>query len=318
MCFKKSKKIQYFRRLFLFLMSFTMVIVLSCTNKITKQISNDPHTINPNNVPVVNITNFSNALKCMDILLKENCNKDIFIYAEDIPNKSGIPGISESAKEMLISTIATMAQESKKLKFVAFDKEMPLLNQLYTKAVSKKFKLPEYFIRGAITQVEKDIEKMGNDFGISASQIASLDSGKTDSMSVIALDMSIGEVSTMQILPGVTSHNVISIYNKDKAYGVIGALIGKGDFSYSLSFRKREGMSAAIRTLIEMGTVELIGKLLKSQGKNMHFEKCLSPESCNDIITNNHSNPKFKNTEKMVEHLINVMRPYQKRKLCAM
>lgn len=257
--------------------ALSFLFLTSCA-PVNQKVATHPKVINPKSKPVINVTSFSEGLSCMDTLMAAELDMNILIIAEDIPNKSGIKGLAESGKEMLISTISTMASKSGRLRFVSIDAELPIINQLFTayqkNKPSKQFKLPDYFIRGAISQVEKGASRAGKDISAEVAGIVAGGVGKTKSMSVIALDMNIGELGTMQIVPGVTSHNVIAVFNKDEAMDIMGGYIGFGNLGYSMEFNESEGMSAAMRNLIELGSIELVGKLL-----NLPYQQCIDPNS---------------------------------------
>ena len=74
--------------------------------------------VTPRTAPVRTITNFDEALRCMDNLFLAQGKKDIYITSAGIPDATGqIAG----TKEMLITAIAKMSARSGAFCFVDFD-----------------------------------------------------------------------------------------------------------------------------------------------------------------------------------------------------
>lgn len=243
------------------------------------EVARDPLVVNPKARPVRNVSGFSEAMKCMDAMIGAYVDRDVLLIAEDIPNKSGVTGLAVSGKEMLISAISEISATSKRIRFVAYDpKETPVVVEIFAhqnkdKKEATAFRFPAFFIRGAITQVEKKVSSGGRDIGVGVPGIARIGGSKVETLSVVALDMNVGDQKTLQILPGVNSRNVLSVFKKGEAFEAMAGIISKVEVDYAMEFEQQEGMSAAIRSLIDLGTVEIVGKLL-----NLPYDDCLAPE----------------------------------------
>jgi hypothetical protein len=94
-------------------------------------------------------------------------------------------------------------------------------------------------------------------------------------VSVVSIDLNIGKLVTRQILPGISASNSIAVVQSGKGADV-GGLIGKAGLSLSVSLDKSEGFHQAVRNLIELSTIEILGKLTK-----VPYWQCLSIESTN-------------------------------------
>jgi hypothetical protein len=105
--------------------------------------------------------------------------------------------------------------------------------------------------------------------------VADLGLSKDQVVSVVAVDLNVGNVQTRQIYPGVSSTNSIAVRRSGKAVDAGGTIKGFGSTSTSPTTRAR-GLSQAVRTLIELGAVEVTGKLLQ-----VPYWRCLEIEQTN-------------------------------------
>src|SRR5262245_18660711 len=72
----------------------------------------------PETAPVRTITNFSNALTCMDNLFLMYGVRDLVIISEDLKDET--KKVSAGTKDMLISSISNMTKRSKAVRLVAY------------------------------------------------------------------------------------------------------------------------------------------------------------------------------------------------------
>lgn len=222
-------------------------------------------------------TSFSGALRCMDDLLLAYGKKDIVITSAGLPDATG--KISVGTKEMLISAIAKMSIKSKAFKFIDYETKDSDLATLFNdlKSVGSTNIIPSYYIRGAITQLDDnalDSQKGFSialpflDFGISKDQVQSL----------VSVDMSVVESTTRAVLAETSSSNTMIITRAGRS-NEGGGKIGKAGLSINMSLNKSEGAGAAVRALVELGTVETIGRLTKTP-----YWKCLDIDGTNPSI----------------------------------
>jgi hypothetical protein len=80
---------------------------------------------------------------------------------------------------------------------------------------------------------------------------------------MLALDLSVLATSDMGVLPGVTSRNSVIILKQGKGFDG-DAAYHKFGINYSMNLARAEGQSQALRGLVELAAVELIGKLTKT------------------------------------------------------
>lgn len=224
------------------------------------------------------VTNFTPALRCMDDLLLAYGKKDIVITTAGIPDSTG--KVMTGTKEMLISAASKMSIKSKALTFIDYDTERSDLLALFQDiqaAGAFNHKLPNYYIRGAVTQLDEnaiDAQASGGialpflDFGVSKGQVSS----------VVSIDMNIGETTSRMILPGVNASNSLVITRSDSGKDM-GGKIGKVGFAFNMSLNRAEGLGSGVRALIELGMIELVGKLTGTP-----YWKCLQVDKTNPVM----------------------------------
>ena len=224
------------------------------------------------------VTNFTPALRCMDDLMLAYGKKDIVITTAGIPDSTG--KVMAGTKEMLISAASRMSIKSKALSFIDYDTERNDLLALFQDmqaAGAFQHKLPNYYIRGAITQLDEnaiDSQRGGGialpwlDIGMSKDQVSS----------VVSMDMNIGETTTRMIMPGMNASNSLVVTRAGDSKEA-GGKIGKVGFSFNMSLNKAEGLGSGVRALVELGMIEVIGKLT-----NVPYWKCLQIEKTNPLM----------------------------------
>lgn len=224
------------------------------------------------------VSNFTPALRCMDDLLLAYGKRDIVITTAGIPDSTG--KVQTGTKEMLISAASKMSIKSRALTFIDYDTERNDLLALFQDiqaAGAFNHKLPNYYIRGAITQLDEnaiDAQAGGGlalpflDVGVSKDQVSS----------IVAMDLNIGETTTRMILPGVNASNSLVISRAGKSAD-LGGKIGKAGFAFNMSLNKSEGLGAGVRALVELGMIELVGKLTGTP-----YWKCLEIDKTNPVM----------------------------------
>lgn len=236
--------------------------------------------------PVRNITSFSNALSCMDNLFISHGIRSVFVTSAGIPDATG--EISTGSREMLISAISRMSVRSNAFRYIDYDPTQFDIHQLHQLVDSSgQFLAPNYYIRGAITQLDEGVigssqgiglsfsgADVGADFGVNRDQVVSL----------VTLDMNVAHFKSRQILPGMSANNSLAVVRTGRATDA-GGRIKKAGFFFNVSLNQSEGVHQAVRTLVELGTIESLGKLTK-----VPYWRCLQIESTNPAVQAEASN----------------------------
>ncbi len=214
------------------------------------------------------VTRFTAGLSCMDKMFIEKKVEPIYITSAPIPDYSESRGTAGyAAKDMLLSAISEMTKESAALRFVAFDRQMPDIVAMQNSHPQKKnLRIPDFFIRGAVTQINTAPYTLQRGSSINLGQISSEIQGAAGSMSnsislaSVSLDLGLGLVSNYQLLPGIFSSNTFSI-EKRGGSNELSISLSKVGAIYSGNENKAEALSLALRALVEVGLIELFGKL---------------------------------------------------------
>ena len=246
-----------------------------------------PIKARPDTAPTRTITSFSASLRCMDDLFVQYGITGWLVTSDGIPDATG--EVSAGTKEMLISAISQASVKSNAFNFVDFESQsnVTVLASFLADPnnpnvpVPAGFEIPNHYVRGAISQLDSGVVaesvgggaafstgNYGGDVGASVDQVAS----------VVSVDLNIGDVFTRQMLPGVSASNSITVRRSGKAADA-GATIDKLGLNFNLSFDRSEGMHAAVRTLIELSTIEVLGKL-----SQVPYWRCLEIEQTNPEV----------------------------------
>ncbi len=227
----------------------------------------------PSTRAVRNIGNFSEALRCMDDLFLAQGKRDIYITTAGIPDATGL--IFTGTKEMFISAVSRMSAKSGAFRFVDYDPtqlDVQVLSELV--GLREDFVAPNYYVRGAITQFDSSVLQSSASAGISVPNLDLAISGD-QVVSIVSMDLNVGKLTTRQILPGISASNSIAVVQSGKGAD-IGGLIGKAGISLSVTLDKSEGFHQAVRSLVELSTIEVLGKLT-----HVPYWECLRIEPTN-------------------------------------
>jgi len=221
------------------------------------------------------ITNFSQALRCMDELFLGFGKQGIIITSAGIPDETG--KVNMGTKEMVINAIAKMTLKSNAFEFIDFHSKNDDLAGLFAATGDADRKRPDYYIRGSISQMDSNAASNNKGIGFS---LPFLDFGysKDESFDLISMDMSIGEAATRKILP-VTSTSNTMVIKKGGRSGEGGGKLGKLGLSFNIDLSRTEGLGATTRTLIELGLIESLGKFTQ-----VPYWKCLDTDITNPVI----------------------------------
>jgi curli biogenesis system outer membrane secretion channel CsgG len=227
---------------------------------------------------VANKTNFSEALVCMDDLYYAYGVRDVRITTKGITDATG--EVSVGTRDMLISAVSRMSVKSRAFTFVDYEvvgtgfggSSDPGLSRVQRFGVT-----PNYYIRGAISQLDEGVVAKSMGGGIQLEKVG-VGFNTDQSTSVVSVDMNVGEVENGTILPGVYSANSISVRRRSKG-GDADARIEKNGAFFQFSYTQSEGVPQSVRTLIELNTIEVLGKLAR-----VPYWRCLGLPQTNPAV----------------------------------
>lgn len=232
----------------------------------------------PEAPPQRTITSFSNALRCMDGLMLTYGVRDVSVLVEDLADQT--KKVNAGAKDMLISAVSEMNRRSGAVRLVTFGRDTGSTAAFMQEAGRKSAyaAVPSYGIKGSVTQFDENVGKKKADGGAGISPYFNIGAAKDATASILALDLSVFATEDFAVVPGVTSRNSVLILREARGVDAE-ASIRKFGVNYSMSLSKAEGQSQALRTLIELAAVELLGKLTKTP-----YWSCLGSDPQGDEI----------------------------------
>jgi peptidoglycan hydrolase-like protein with peptidoglycan-binding domain len=247
----------------------------------------------PSSLPVKNLTNFSEPLRCMDRLFLSYGVEGLTITSAGIPDETG--SVAAGTKDMLISSISRMSRKSEAFTFVDYDAQQTDVHDLQgLLGFTDEFVIPNYYIRGAITQLDEGVlNKAANasiayqnqvavedEVGLGTSGFLGLGAGASfdETISVVSLDLNMGFLSSRQILSGASAQNSIAVAQRTVDGGIAGT-ISKVGLNFNVALNKGEGLHQAVRTLVELSTIEVLGRLTE-----VPYWRCLEIDHANPAI----------------------------------
>lgn len=215
----------------------------------------------PSQAPVSTQTSFASALRCMDIMFMNYGVRDLGVLVEDIPDTTR--KVKAGPKDMIISAVSQMSRRSRGIRLVAFSINDQTLGAVVGFGTRDKVieDTPDFTIRGSVSQFDEAIVRKQGDVGVGIGKF-SAGLAKQGSGSVLALDMSMINTNELTLVPGVISKNSVLVYKQGTgADGEVNTR--KFGLNFSFVLAKSEGTAQALRTLAELATIELFGKLTK-------------------------------------------------------
>jgi hypothetical protein len=211
----------------------------------------------------------------MDAMMIDYGVYDISILVEDLKDNTG--NVKAGAKDMLISAISDMTRRSHAIRLIAFGADSGNLVSFLASAndQSAYAVVPLFDIRGSISQLDKSVAAKDASAGINIGAKSfglGFGESKTANASVMALDLAVMKTKDMSVIPGVISKNQIVIF-KEGSGSDIDASVGnipKLGINFSMNLVRAEGDAQALRNLIELASIELVGRLTKTP-----YWKCL-------------------------------------------
>ena len=247
----------------------------------------------PQEKPVRNVTGFSDGLRCMDNLFLVHNVRDFVVLVEELTDRTA--QVNAGTRDMLISAVSDMTRRSNAVQLITYSLQdsQNLVGFLERGGRLGPYEnVPPFDIRGSISQLDRGIVTKRANAGVQVSDPASVtvdpvvSSGtsggigvsKEATATVLGVDLSVITTHNMAVIPGVTTHNSVAIYESISS-AKANALINKLGVDFNISTTRSEGMSQALRAMVEMSTIELFGKLVK-----VPYWKCLGIDENSDEI----------------------------------
>jgi hypothetical protein len=209
------------------------------------------------------ITNFTPALRCMDVWMFNAGTRDVTLMMEEM--RDATQKVPISARDMMTSAISEMTRRSRAVRLSVFGSDQGnLLQLLQTAQKTQAFQvLPEYNIRGTVSQFDENVQKRSSSLGL-VSELLGLRLAQEARFSVLAFDAAMVRTDSLTLVPGVSSKNTTVVTQRDNSAGDgQGRLLGMGAV-FAFDAARAEGNAQAARNMIELAAVELVGKLIRA------------------------------------------------------
>ena len=283
---KNKKIVGSFRRLALAAATIGVALLTGCMTPLDARREAAYHAKAPTaDRPVVRptraLTSFTDSLMCMDRLLRASNLPTTLITSKQIPDPSG--KVPAATKDMIITALSQMSRLSNAFRYVDYEVDIvrqDTVQNLTTILLNNnqlQLQRPALYVSGSIAYFDQQVISDRWDVGTSASK---LDAGYSQSRnaSVLALELHLGDFRTRTLVPGIDSANEVVIGGAGQGLDVTGRIN-----SYSVNFNVGRdyslGVGGALRTLIDLGVIEMVGKWAR-----VPYWQCLTLE---------HTHPEF-------------------------
>lgn len=212
--------------------------------------------------PTRSLSSFSDSLMCMDHLFRESGMGTVLITSKSIPDYSG--RIAVATKEMVVTALSQMSRVSNAFRYVDYEvniAQQDTVQNLTTLLLNNnqiRLQRPALYVSGAVAFVDQQVISNNFDVGTSASRLETGYSQNKRS-TVIGLEMHLGDFRSRTFIPGLDSANEIVIGSGGQGLDLSGR-IGNYGVQFNVGRDYTQGSGPAIRTLVELSMIELLGK----------------------------------------------------------
>lgn len=215
----------------------------------------------PSATPHKSITNFASGLRCMDNMMIEYGVQDISMLVEDLSDQTG--KVNAGTKDMLITAVSDMTRRSRAVKLIPFGNDSGNLISFLGAAGSQTAYnvIPQYDIRGSISQLDSSVVREQVGASVAAAKWG-LGASASTAGSILGIDLSVLRTEDLSVIPGVTSSNAVVLF-KSGVGADTDATIKKTGISFDFQVAKNDATVQALRNLIELASIELVGRLVK-------------------------------------------------------
>jgi hypothetical protein len=212
--------------------------------------------------PTRSISSFSESLVCMDHMLRSAELPTTLVTSKQIPDYSA--KVAVGTKDMIITALSQMSRLSNAFRFVDYEVDIARqdtvqnLTTIMLNTNQVQLQRPALYISGSIAFVDQNV--LNNHFEVGASG-RRLDAAysKNRNATIIGLEMHLGDFRTRTLIPGMDSANEVIVGAGGQGLDLSGR-IGSYGVQFNIGRDYNLGAGAAVRTLVELATIELIGK----------------------------------------------------------
>jgi hypothetical protein len=205
-------------------------------------------------------TVFEESLIKLGLMLKGYGVPETPVQSKNIGNESAEKSVPTDLYVMVSTTISKIG---KPLVFIPYDVQY-VVGETTTGGTIQRI-YPKVVVTGGITgfdqdmvEKEREMEAEGGWAGASGGGRVSAEGG----LSRVTIDLSMMDYKTQAFFSGVIISNSICLRKDKLGWGVFAYYMGNGaSFDYSL--KHKQGVHAALRTVVEFSMIELLGKMFE-------------------------------------------------------
>ncbi|GHA49173.1 hypothetical protein GCM10008927_12940 [Amylibacter ulvae] len=197
---------------------------------------------------------------------------------------------------MLVNAINHMNLKSQAYVFIdqSLEKDPGQLSiRTHESKVEKLALDPQYYIRGSISQLDKavvddsfsgsiDLLNAPNPPTINGGNLRKSNGGNSKTLSVVTVDLHLVAYPSRRVIPGASVSNSMVVTGRGYGSGASG-LIKLTGFDVAIQINRVESQGQAVRNLIELGILELLGRHAK-----VPYWDCLNLRTTHQKRTNLH------------------------------
>jgi hypothetical protein len=209
--------------------------------------------------PSARNTRYDSALEALGNMLQAYNSPPVKVQTLAINNATAGEGVPKDLAQ-LVSTALGKIQGP--IKLIPYDPTYQFTEKELGKTLDRT--LPDLLVKGAITEFDKDIlekkfeAEVDYELPNGRSSIgASHDRGSSGGQ--VAIDMQVVAYQTQQIIQGVQTSNKICIMKGENNTSLNLVVEGNG-LGVKSGIAKKDGIHAALRLLVEISVLELVGK----------------------------------------------------------
>ena len=219
-------------------------------------------TDRPSVRPTRSFSSFSDSLMCMDHMLRAAQVPTTLVTSKQIPDYSG--RVAVGSKDMVITALSQMSRLSNAFRYVDYEVDIArqdTVQNLTTILLNNnqiQLQRPALYISGAISFVDQNVTSNRFDTGVSGPRV-DLGYSQSRNATIIGMEMHLGDFRTRTLISGLDSANEVIVGTGGQGVDLAGR-IGTYGVQFNVGRDYTQGSGSAVRTLIDLATIELVGK----------------------------------------------------------
>ena len=234
-----------------------------------------------------NKTAHADGVRCMDLMLARHGVK-LSLLVEDLPDKSGGKAAA-GTQDMMLATLSQMTQRSgAEIRTLAYGTDTRNLAELMrlsgNKTAFRPDVVPAFAVRGSVSQYDENLARSTVDGGVSLGPWGTMGLGggsaRSTTVNLVGLDLALIDARNWSLVAGVNTSNVAAIVQQGKGLDGEVSFHKRLGLNYGRSFARSDGRSVALRHLVELSAIELLGRY----GRVPYWQCTGTPTTHPDVI----------------------------------